>query len=82
MTSPRAPRDRDRPAWLPRHTVRGIEYQAVGQVTSLQMGADGIDGRLNAGHSYCLFAGRRSGVSSGKVGASAPPSISMTLPVT
>jgi hypothetical protein len=28
------------------------------------------------------FAGCRSGVSSGKVGASAPPSISMTLPVT
>jgi hypothetical protein len=33
-------------------------------------------------HAHCLFAGWRSGVSSGKVGASAPPSISMTLPVT
>ena len=35
-----------------------------------------------AGHDYCLFAGWRSGVSPGNTGASAPPSISMTLPVT
>ena len=26
-----------------------VEYQAVGQVTSLQVGADGIDGGLNVG---------------------------------
>ena len=38
--------------------------------------------RTLSGHDYCLFAGRRSGVSSGNTGASPPPSISMILPVT
>ena len=38
--------------------------------------------RACCSHAHCLFAGWRSGVSSGKTGASAPPSISMTLPVT
>jgi len=36
----------------------GIEYQAVRQVTSLQMGADGIDGCLNVGQSPGSRAGR------------------------
>ena len=62
---------------------RWVRYQVPARVMGLGSPRRALNPVHRGGRTVRrLFAGWRSGVSSGKVGASAPPSISMTLPVT